>query len=61
MRYAVISDVHANLEALERVLADARACGAEKVVCLGDVVGYGPRPAECVARVRSACAVVLTI
>lgn len=59
MRYAVISDVHANLEALERVLADARACGAEKVVCLGDVVGYGPRPAECVARVRSACAVVL--
>ena len=59
MRYAIISDVHANLEALERVLADARVCGAEKVVCLGDVVGYGPRPAESVARVRSACAVVL--
>ena len=55
MRYAVISDIHANLDALERVLSDARNCGAERVVCLGDVVGYGPRPAECVARVRAAC------
>jgi predicted phosphodiesterase len=59
MRYAIISDVHANLEALERVLADARSCGAERIVCLGDVVGYGPRPAETLARVRSACAAVV--
>ena len=56
MIYAIVSDIHANLDALDRVLADARACGAERVVCLGDVVGYGPRPAEAVARVREACA-----
>ncbi|MBO7483264.1 MAG: metallophosphoesterase family protein [Kiritimatiellae bacterium] len=59
MLYAIISDIHANLEALERVLADAKACGAERVVCLGDVVGYGPRPAETLARVRSACSAVV--
>jgi predicted phosphodiesterase len=59
MRYAVISDVHANLEALRQVLDDAAACGAESVVCLGDVVGYGPLPVETVVRVREACALVL--
>ena len=59
MTYAIISDVHANLEALERVLEDARAHGAGQVVCLGDVVGYGPRPAEALERVRAACALVL--
>lgn len=59
MKYAVISDVHANLAALQAVLADARARGAEKVVCLGDVVGYGPLPAEAVALVRKECFVVL--
>ena len=59
MKYALISDIHANLDALEQVLKDARAHGAEQIVCLGDVVGYGPRPAETLARVREACAVVL--
>lgn len=59
MKYALISDIHANLDALEQVLKDARAQGAEQIVCLGDVVGYGPRPAETLARVREACAVVL--
>ena len=44
MKYAIISDIHANPPALERVLADAERCGAEKVVCAGDVVGYGPDP-----------------
>ncbi len=59
MKYAVVSDVHANLAAFRNVLADARACGAEKVVCLGDVVGYGPLPAETVALAREECAIVL--
>jgi diadenosine tetraphosphatase ApaH/serine/threonine PP2A family protein phosphatase len=47
---AVISDIHANLEALTRVLSDIASQGiAEKdVICLGDIVGYGPDPAECV-------------
>ena len=59
MKYAVISDIHANLQALETVLKDAEAQGAEKVVCLGDVVGYGPPPAETLRRVRSAAETVL--
>jgi len=59
VKYAVISDVHANPEALRRVLDDARRCGAEKVVCLGDVVGYGPGPAEAVALVRESAALAI--
>jgi predicted phosphodiesterase len=51
VKRAVLSDIHGNLEALEAVLADARAQGAEKFYCLGDIVGYGPNPRECVDRV----------
>jgi putative phosphoesterase len=54
MRLGVISDVHANLVALERVL-DAMP-PVDRLVCAGDVVGYNPWPAECVDRVREACA-----
>ena len=59
MKYAIFSDVHANLAALERVLRDAQGCGAERFVCLGDIVGYGPMPVEAVARVRSIAHLVL--
>ena len=52
MRIAVFSDVHANLHALEAVLADIDAGGFDELWCLGDVVGYGPRPNECSAIVR---------
>ena len=52
MRFAIFSDVHANLEALEAVLADARARKCTRFVCLGDVVGYNANPGECVERVR---------
>ena len=51
MRVLVISDIHANLVALETVLAHAEAYDA--VWCLGDLVGYGPNPNECVERVRA--------
>jgi predicted phosphodiesterase len=44
---AILSDIHGNLEALQAVLADAERHGAQAVYCLGDVVGYGPNPAEC--------------
>jgi uncharacterized protein (TIGR02996 family) len=44
---AILSDIHGNLEALEAVLADAARHGATEVYCLGDVVGYGPNPMEC--------------
>ncbi len=50
MRVLVVSDVHANLAALEAVLTDARAGGAfDAVWSLGDCVGYGPQPGECLA------------
>jgi predicted phosphodiesterase len=52
MRYAILSDIHANLEALEAVLADARALSCTHYVCLGDVVGYNANPSECVARIQ---------
>src|SRR5512133_2098807 len=52
MRFAIFSDVHANLEALEAVLADAHARKCTRFVCLGDVVGYNANPRECVERVR---------
>lgn len=48
MRFAVFSDIHGNLEALEAVLADARAHDCTHFVCLGDVVGYNANPSECV-------------
>ncbi|HEY0369832.1 MAG TPA: metallophosphoesterase family protein [Chthoniobacterales bacterium] len=59
MRYAIISDLHANLEATEAVLADARAKDCTHFVCLGDLVGYNANPHECVEIVRNLeCSVV---
>ena len=52
MKVAIMSDVHANPMALERVLADAEQCGVEQVVCAGDVVGYGPYPSETIRILR---------
>lgn len=53
MRYAVVADIHGNLEALQAVLDDVlRAGGCDGVLCLGDVVGYGPDPHECVNLLR---------
>jgi len=52
MRFAVFGDIHANLEALEAVLADAEAHECTHYVCLGDVVGYNANPHECVEIVR---------
>ena len=50
--FAVISDLHGNLVALDAVLADLDAQGISGVLCLGDVVGYGPEPAGCLRRLR---------
>ena len=52
MKYAILSDIHGNLEALETVLAHAKENGCEKNICGGDVVGYNANPAECMAVVR---------
>jgi predicted phosphodiesterase len=59
MRIAVLSDVHANLHALEAVLAEVDAGRFDAIWCLGDLVGYGPRPNECVALVHERAAICL--
>lgn len=60
MRYAVLSDIHANIEALDAVLADARAAGAARLLCLGDVVGYNADPEACIDRLREAGALCIS-
>jgi len=59
MLEAIISDIHANLQALQAVLEDIDALKVDRIVCLGDVVGYGPDPAECVRIVMQRCAFTL--
>ncbi len=49
MLYGIFSDIHANLPALEAVVDSMKANGVERRVCLGDIVGYGANPNECVA------------
>jgi diadenosine tetraphosphatase ApaH/serine/threonine PP2A family protein phosphatase len=49
MRVAIVSDIHSNLQALEAVLAAIDAEAPDELWCLGDLVGYGPRPNECCA------------
>jgi len=55
VRIAIVSDIHANLAAFESVLAHAKSIGFDRMVCLGDVIGYGPDPVECVDLVREHC------
>ena len=53
MRYAIIADIHANLEAFTAVLADIEHKeGVAEIWCLGDIVGYGPDPCECIELLR---------
>ncbi|MGA2867826.1 MAG: metallophosphoesterase family protein [Verrucomicrobiota bacterium] len=52
MKYAIIADIHGNLDAFQVVLDDIRAQNATNIVCLGDVVGYNARPKECLKIVR---------
>ena len=59
MKYAILSDIHSNPVAFEQALEDARAHDVDKIICLGDVVGYGPDPARTVELVRKNCDVVL--
>ena len=58
MKRALISDIHSNIEALEAVFADIRSQGISEVYCLGDLVGYGPNPRECIDMVMQ-CKVCL--
>lgn len=58
-RVAIISDIHANLEAFEATLVDIARADVDSVACLGDVVGYGPDPSACVALALDACDVIV--
>jgi len=58
MRALIVSDIHANLAAFKAVLGDPRA-GYDRVICLGDLVGYGPDPDECVALALESCDVLV--
>lgn len=53
MRYGIISDIHSNLEALEKVLSELERESIDRYVCLGDIVGYAANPNECVELVRN--------
>jgi diadenosine tetraphosphatase ApaH/serine/threonine PP2A family protein phosphatase len=55
VRRALISDIHANLEALEVVLDDIKGQDVAEIYCLGDIIGYGPNPRECIDRVIDHC------
>jgi diadenosine tetraphosphatase ApaH/serine/threonine PP2A family protein phosphatase len=59
MRIAILSDIHANYHALEAVLAAVDAEGVDEIWCLGDTVGYGPRPNRCCAVVADRASLVL--
>ncbi|MGE0144884.1 MAG: metallophosphoesterase [Planctomycetota bacterium] len=52
---ALISDLHSNLEALDATLAECRRLGATRILCLGDVIGYGPQPREALLKVMTTC------
>ena len=57
--FAIISDIHSNLKALRAVLDDLEKRGVEEFYCLGDIIGYGPEPAECLDLVAQRCKVCL--
>jgi diadenosine tetraphosphatase ApaH/serine/threonine PP2A family protein phosphatase len=58
-KFAIISDIHSNLEALQAVFEDIDRREIKEVVCLGDIVGYGANPKECLDLVRERCRLTL--
>ncbi|HPD60758.1 MAG TPA: metallophosphoesterase family protein [Thermodesulfobacteriota bacterium] len=52
MRYAILSDIHGNLESFQAVLKDLVKADTQKIIFLGDIVGYGPNPKECIDLIR---------
>lgn len=58
-KVAILSDIHGNLEALAAVLSDLEHRGVGEIVCLGDIVGYGPDPVACVDEIRQRASVTI--
>ena len=59
MRVAVISDIHANLEALNSVIKDIRKRNVDKIICLGDIIEKGVHPKECIKIIKDSCDIVI--
>jgi predicted phosphodiesterase len=59
VKRALISDIHANIEAMLAVDQDIRSLGIQKIYCLGDIIGYGPNPVECLDYVIARCAITI--
>jgi len=59
MRIAILSDIHSNLQALQQALSISKSRNVDQIFCLGDIVGYGANPNECVDLVRTHCATVV--
>ncbi|MFO0981819.1 MAG: metallophosphoesterase family protein [Planctomycetota bacterium] len=58
-RFAIISDIHSNIEALTAVFARIDQLGVNRICCLGDIVGYGPDPEPCIDLIRERCEFIL--
>ncbi len=58
-RIGIISDIHGNLEAFEKVIYELEKLSCDEIWCLGDLVGYGASPNECVSLARDTCSVIL--
>lgn len=59
MKRAIISDIHGNLEALQAVLSRIEQLNVDSIICLGDIIGYGPNPIECLDLVIEKCNLVI--
>lgn len=59
VKRAIVSDIHGNLEALTAVLADIQQQNVDEIYCLGDIIGYGPNPCQCIDTAMSFQKVVL--
>lgn len=59
MRYAIVSDIHGNLEALEAVIKALSTESIDKYICVGDIVGYGADPVDCVQRMKELNATIV--
>jgi predicted phosphodiesterase len=53
MKYAIISDIHSNLQALEAALKEIKKIGVDSIICLGDIVGYNANPSECISLIKN--------
>ena len=59
MKRAIISDIHGNLEALSAVLEFIKSLSVDQIICLGDIIGYGPNPVQCLDMVIANCQIVI--